>query len=121
MRPVVSIAALELHGEPFQCHGLEVLQKPLGGNDLIHQDGDVLVDGLMGIRLVRRLRQRLPDALAPEPGSMADENFELFSSQRVAEAPRRTRVRTLLDRQQALECRDVAVSHVEVNQPLSRP
>jgi hypothetical protein len=53
----------------------------------------------MSIRLVRSLRQRLPDAVAPEPGRMLEENFELFNGQRVAEDPRRARVRTLLGRQ----------------------
>ncbi len=86
----------------------------------MHQDCDVLVDGLMGIRLIRRHRTRDPDVLALEPGRMPEESFTFSIGQHVAEAPRQTLVRILLFRQQCLECCDVVgSSHVEVDPPLS--
>ena len=117
--PVVSRTALELHGKPFHSHILQLLQIPLGGDQLMHQDLDVLVDGLMGIRFIRRHRTSNPNVLALEPGRMREENCTLGISHRVAEAPRQARVRTLLVRHQCLECRDVGGrSHVEVDPPL---
>ena len=51
---------------------------------------------------------------------MPEESFTFSIGQRGAEAPRQARVRTLLFRQQDLECRDVVgSSHVEVDPPLS--
>jgi hypothetical protein len=51
---------------------------------------------------------------------MPEESFTFGISHRVAEAPRQARVRTLLFRQQCLECRDVVgSSHVEVDPTLS--
>jgi hypothetical protein len=77
------------------------------------------VDGIMGIRLIRRRRKRDPDVLASEPGRILQENFELRIGQWVAQAPRQALVCPLLGRQQLLECRNVVGSHIDVDQPLS--
>jgi hypothetical protein len=69
----------------------------------------------MGLRLIRRHRTRLPDALGFEPGRMQEESFTLLRGHWVAKAPLIALVRTLLGRQQLLESRKVVCGHVEVN------
>ncbi len=70
-RPFFPGTARELARHPLQSHRLQVLEEPLGGDELVHKDGNVLVDRLVGVRLVRGKRKRTPDPVASKPGGMS--------------------------------------------------